>query len=123
MRLDAVSDLTLAAFLLAASWDDLYTFLGLPLPRPEFYAQLLGAALVAVAVVEWKLAGKAAQREVAFGVAVGRVIGAVVLIVWLASGELGLDAHGAVLLWSIAGALVLEAILHTRIWLSLRDRP
>jgi hypothetical protein len=52
MRLDAVCDAALALFLLASSWDGLCEFLGLPLPKPAFYAQLLGVALVALAIVE-----------------------------------------------------------------------
>ena len=115
MRLDAVSDLTLAAFLLASSWDALYEFLALPLPEPAWYAQLLGVALVALASIEWSVAGRAGQREVAGGVAVGRALGAVVLAVWLASGKDGADVHGDIILWSIAGTLALEAVLHARV--------
>ena len=48
MRLDALCDASLAVFLLAATWDGLYDFLGLPLPHPPFYAQLLGVALLAL---------------------------------------------------------------------------
>jgi len=119
MRLDAVSDLTLAAFLLAASWDALFEFLGLPLPEPAFYAQLLGVALVALAIVEWSVSDGAGRREVARGVAAGRALGAIVLAVWLSSGRAEIDFHGEVLLWSIAGTLALEAVLHAAV--SRRD--
>lgn len=116
LRLDAVSDLTLAAFLLASSWDALFDFLGLPLPQPAWYAQLLGVALVALAAIEWLVAGRAGQREVAAGVALGRALGAAVLAAWLASGKDRADPHGDIILWSIAGTLALEAALHTRVW-------
>jgi len=112
LRIDAVSNGSLAAFFLSASWDGLFEFFGLPLPRPAFYAQLLGAGLVAVALLEWTLAGTAAARSVAFAVAVGSAVGAAILVVWLASGETGADPHGAVVLWSAAGFLALAAAVH-----------
>ena len=112
MRLDALCDASLAVFLLAATWDGLYDFLGLPLPDPPFYAQLLGVALLALAILEWGIAGRPGQREVALGVAVGSALGALVLAVWLASGETGADSHGAVVLWSAAGFLALAAAVH-----------
>lgn len=121
LRLDAVSDAVLALFLLAASWDRLYEALGLPVPEPAFYAQLVGAALVALAAIEWSAAGGSAQRLVARGVAAGRFLGAAVLAAWLLAGTLELESHGAVVLWSIAGSLALEGILHARVW--LRDSP
>lgn len=116
MRLDAVCDAALALFLLASSWDGLYEFLGLPLPKPAFYAQLLGVALVALAIVEWTIAGRPGHREVAGGVAIGSTLGAVVLVVWLASGRVEGDGHGEIILWTIAAFLALEAGLHARTW-------
>ena len=112
LRIDAVSNASLAALFLAASWDELFEFFGLPLPRPAYYAQLLGAALAAVALLEWRLAGTAAARAVAAAVAVGSALGAGILVVWLASGETGADWHGVVVLWSAAGFLALAAIVH-----------
>ena len=61
LRVDAVSNALLAVFLLAATWDSLYDLAGLPLAEPPIYAQLLGAALVAFAIVEWKAAGTPTQ--------------------------------------------------------------
>jgi hypothetical protein len=112
LRVDAVSNASLAALFLAASWDELFEFFGLPLARPAYYAQLLGAALLAVAVLEWQLAGTAAARAVAGAVAVGSALAAAVLIVWLAAGETGADSHGLVVLWSAAGFLALAAAIH-----------
>ena len=40
LRIDAVSNASLAALFLAASWDDLFEFFGLTLPQPAWYAQL-----------------------------------------------------------------------------------
>jgi hypothetical protein len=116
-RLDAVCDAVLAVFLLASSWDGLYEFLGLPVPKPALYAQLLGAALVAFAIVEWRLAGRPGSRELAGGVAVGSALAVAILVVWLLSGRVVGDAHGEVILWFVAAFLALEAGLHARTWL------
>jgi hypothetical protein len=112
LQIDAVSNASLAALFLAASWDDLFDFFGLPLPQPAWYAQLLGAALVAVAILEWRLAGTVAARATAGAVAVGSSLAAGILVVWLAVGETGADSHGLVVLWSAAGFLALAALLH-----------
>jgi hypothetical protein len=116
LRLDAICDALLAAFLLAATWDQLYDFLGLPLPEPPFYAQLLGVALLALALVEWGIAGRPGQREVALGVAVGSALGALVLAVWLVRGDTGAEERGIVILAFVAAFLALEAGLHARTW-------
>ena len=113
LRIDAVSNGILAGFLLAATWDALYDFFGLPLPEPPFYAQLLGAALVAFAIVEWALAGTPAQRAVTFAAAVGSAIAAAVLVVWLLAADTDLDTHGEIALWSVAAFLAAAAVVHT----------
>jgi hypothetical protein len=112
LRIDAVSNASLAALFLAASWDGLFEFFGLPLPRPAYYAQLLGAALVAVAVLEWRLAGTMAASAVAGAVAVGSALAASILVIWLVSGGSGADSHGLVVLWSAAAFLALAAAVH-----------
>ena len=116
MRLDAGCDAALAVFLVASTWDALYEFLGLPVPKPAFYAQLLGVALVALAIVEWTIAGRPGQREVAGGVAVGSSLGASVLVVWLVSDRVNAELQGKVILWAVAAFLGLEAALHARGW-------
>jgi hypothetical protein len=112
LRIDAVSNASLAALFLAASWDELFEFFNLPLPQPAWYAQLLGAALVAIAVLEWRLAGTVAARATAGAVAIGSALAAGILVVWLAAGESGADSHGLVVLWSAAAFLALAAGLH-----------
>jgi hypothetical protein len=121
-RLDAVCDAALALFLLSSTWDDLYEFLGLPVPKPAFYAQLLGAALLAFAIVEWTIAGRPGSREVAGGVAVGSALAVAILVVWLVSGRVRGDTHGEVILWFVAAFLALEAALHARTWVRGRGR-
>jgi hypothetical protein len=113
LRVDAVSNAALAVFLLAATWDWLYDFFGLPLPEPPFYAQLLGAALVAFAIVEWALAGSPAERAVTLAAAVGSAIAAGVLAIWLLAADTNLDTHGEVALWSVAAFLAAAAVVHT----------
>lgn len=120
-RLDALCDAVLAVFLLAASWDGLYEFLGLPVPKPAFYAQLLGAALVALSILEWTIAGRPGVREVAGGVAVGSALAAAILVVWLLAGRVVADVHGEVILWFVAAFLAFEAALHARTWLRGRS--
>jgi hypothetical protein len=112
LRIDAISNASLAALFLAASWDGLFELFGLPLPRPAYYAQLLGAALVAVALLEWRLAATAAAGAVAGAVALGNGAAAGILVVWLAAGETGADSHGVVVLWSAAAFLALAAGVH-----------
>jgi hypothetical protein len=112
LRVDALSNAALAVFLLAATWDRLYEFLGLPVPEPPFYAQLLGAALVAFAILEWALAGSPAEAAVTFAAAVGSTIAAAVLAIWLLWGDSQLDLHGEIGLWSVAGFLAAAAIIH-----------
>jgi hypothetical protein len=112
LRIDAVSNASLAALFLAASWDGLFEFFGLPLAQPAWYAQLLGAALVAVAILEWRLAGTAAARATAGAVAIGSALAAGILVVSLAADESGADSHGIVVLWSAAAFLALAAVLH-----------
>jgi hypothetical protein len=113
LRVDAVSNATLAAFLLAATWDALYDFFGLPIAEPPIYAQLLGAALVAFAIVEWALAGTPAERSVTFAAAVGSALAAAVLAVWLLVADTDLDTHGEIALWSVAAFLAAAAVVHT----------
>ena len=107
LRIDAVSNASLAALFLAASWDGLFEFFGLPLPRPAYYAQLLGAA-----ILERQLAGTAAARPVAGAVAIGSALAAAILVVWLAAGETGADSHGIFVLWFAAVFLAVAAALH-----------
>ena len=121
LRIDAFSNAALAVFLLAATWDALYDFFGLPLAEPPIYAQLLGAALVAFAIVEWKLAGTTAERAVTLAAAVGSAIAAGVLAIWLLLADTGLDTHGLVALWSVAAFLAAAAIVHTVVLIRARE--
>jgi hypothetical protein len=120
LRVDAISNGSLAFFLLAASWDSAYEALGLPPPEPPWYAQLLGAALVAFALVEWTLAGTAGARAVTFAASVGSALAAGILAVWLIAGESGADTHGLVALWSVVAFLAAAAAVHAVVLLRTR---
>jgi hypothetical protein len=120
LRLDAVSNASLAAFLLAATWDALYDFFGLPVPDPPFYAQILGAVLVAFAILEWGLADTPVQQIVTLAAAVGSALAAVILAVWLLASGTDLDTHGLVALWSVAGFLALTAAIHAAVLIRAR---
>jgi hypothetical protein len=120
LRLDAVSNASLAAFLLAATWDALYDFFGLPVPDPPFYAQILGAVLVAFAILEWGLADTPVQQIVTLAAAVGSALAAVILAVWLLASGADLDTHGLVALWSVAGFLALTAAIHAAVLIRAR---
>ncbi len=109
LRIDAVSNASLALFLLAATWDGLYEFFSLPVPEPAFYAQILGAVLVSLAILEWVLAGTPAERTVIFAAAVGSSLAALILAAWLLTTDTELDSHGLVALWSITAFLVIAA--------------
>jgi peptidoglycan/LPS O-acetylase OafA/YrhL len=112
LKLDAVSNGSLALFLLASSWDELFEFFGLPVPEPAFYTQLLGAALIAFAIVEWGLAGRRGEEVVTLSAGVGSGLAAAILVVWLLAGETGADTHGLVALWSVAAFLAIAAAAH-----------
>jgi hypothetical protein len=112
LRVDALSNAALALFLLAATWDRLYELLGLPVAEPPFYAQLLGAALVAFAIIEWALAGSAAESAVTFAAAVGNALAAAVLAAWLLFADTDLDTHGLIGLWSVVAFLAAAAVIH-----------
>ena len=112
LRVDALSNLSLAAFLLAASWKGLYRFFGFPVAEPAWYAQILGAVLVAFALVEWLLAGTEAEPAVTLAASVGSALAAGILAVWLAAGESGADTHGVIALWSVVAFLLAAAVVH-----------
>jgi hypothetical protein len=122
LRLDALSNASLALFLLASSWDTLFEAFGLPLPDPAFYAQLLGAALVAFSITEWTLAGTPGERAVTLAAGIGSALAACILVAWLASGETEADTHGLVALWSIAAFLAIAAVVHAIVLLVAKRR-
>jgi hypothetical protein len=84
-------------------------------PKPAFYAQLLGAALIGFAVIEWRLASRPGQREVALGGAAASALGGAILFVWLVSGRIEPELQGEILLWLLVVLLAAAAVLHARL--------
>lgn len=117
---DAAVDLALGLPLVFFS-RDLAAWLGLPEPRPPFYASILGAVLIGIGValvIECR-----GTRLRAGGLGLGGALsinlcGAVVLAVWLAGGALELPPRGRVLLWAVVivvgGLSALELSLYSR---------
>jgi peptidoglycan/LPS O-acetylase OafA/YrhL len=120
LRLDAVVDAVFAVIFLMASWDGLYRALGVPLPKPAFYAQLVGAMLAALAALEWRLASGPRRSDALVGVAIWTALAAVILIIWLATGHVHEKTRGDVILWALAASLGVLAPLHLRL---LRREP
>jgi hypothetical protein len=110
--MDALFDAAMGLLLLSASWDGLFEALGLPVARPAFYAQLAGGLLLAYAFLLWHDGG--ARRLVAATAGVN-ALGVVVIVVWLLSGDLGAETLGEVLLWLVAAALAVFAVLELRL--------
>lgn len=117
---DAAVDLALGLPLVFFS-RDLAALLGLPEPRPPFYASILGAVLVGIGValiIECR-----GTRLRSGGLGLGGALsinlcGAVVLAAWLARGALELPLRGRVLLWAVVivcgGLSALELSLFAR---------
>ncbi|MFO7590401.1 MAG: hypothetical protein R6X23_05815 [Acidimicrobiia bacterium] len=104
--------------MLAATWADLYDTLDIPQPLPWVYAQLFGALLLGAAWMAWKAADDVAQgRTVAQGLAIFDAIGAVVIIVWLASDDIGVPDGGSLGSWifiATAAGMAVLAVLQGR---------
>jgi hypothetical protein len=100
---DAAVDLALGLPLVFFS-RELASALGLPEPRPPFYASILGAVLVGIGlamIIECR--GTRLRRG---GLGLGgaltiNICGAAVLALWLAGGALELSLRGRVLLWAV----------------------
>jgi hypothetical protein len=117
---DAVIDIGLGLPLLFLS-GELAALLGLPEPRPPFYASILGALLVGIGIA--MIIECRGTRLRSGGLGLGgaltiNVCGAVALAVWLARGTLELPLRGSILLWAtvviVGGLSVLELSLYSR---------
>jgi hypothetical protein len=114
LRARALAEFLLAFVLLAASWEQLYDVLSLPTAQPELFAQIAGAAMLALSYLLW-IAPRYSRltHAVALAVAFADVLAAVVLLAWLLRG----DVDGA-LLWALvplsAAAAVVEGVIASR---------
>lgn len=111
LRADAILYALFGVLLLAASWEALFDALDLPHPQPALWTQIAGTLLLALAYLLWisprdvRLA-----HAVALAAAFANAVAAVVVVAWLAFGELDVGALGTALLALIALACAAFAI-------------
>jgi hypothetical protein len=120
---NAVLDFLAGLLLLSGTWDGLWDALDLPQGKPALFVQVGGAALVGWAYLLWRASDAPALRaSVALAAAIADGLAAVVVLVWLVSGELPdyVDALGTILL--IALVVVLGGFAALKAWVA-RERP
>lgn len=106
LRADAVFDAALGVLLVSATWDGLYAALDLPHAAPELLVQIAGVLLLAFAYLLWIAPeGRDLRRRIALAAAVANLASALVIVVWLINGELGVGALGTALLALVAAVL------------------
>jgi hypothetical protein len=115
---NAVFDLAAGLLLLTGTWDGLWDALDLPQGQPALFVQVGGAALLGWAYVLWRAADDPALRTpVALPAAVADGLAALVVLIWLVTGELpdDVDALGTILLIALVVVLGAFAVLKARI--------
>jgi hypothetical protein len=115
---NAVFDLAAGLLLLTGTWDGLWDALDLPQGQPALFVQVGGAALLGWAYVLWRAADEPPLRTpVALAAAVADGLAALVVAIWLVSGELpdDVDALGTILLIALVVVLGVFAALKARI--------
>ncbi len=111
MRANAVFFALAGLLLLVATWNGLYDLLRLPIAQPEVFTQLAGAVLIGFAyVLSTTPDNPAMLRPVATGVAVANGLAALVILVWLVTGKLGIGGFGDVIF--VVSLLVLAALAY-----------
>jgi hypothetical protein len=120
---NAVFDLAAGLLLLTGTWDGLWDALDLPQAQPALFVQVGGAALLGWAYVLWRAADEPPLRApFALAAAVADGLAALVVVIWLVTGELpdDVDALGTILLIALVVVLGAFAALKARI---ARERP
>jgi hypothetical protein len=115
---NAVFDLAAGLLLLTGTWDGLWDVLDLPQGQPALFVQVGGAALLGWAYVLWRAADEPPLRTpVALAAAVADGLAALVVVIWLVTGELpdDVDALGTILLIALVVVLGVFAALKARI--------
>jgi hypothetical protein len=118
LRANAVFDLAAGLLLLTGTWDGLWDALDLPQGQPALFVQVGGAALLGWAYVLWRAADEPPLRApVALAAAVADGLAALVVLIWLVTGELpdDVDALGTILLIALVVVLGAFAVLKARI--------
>jgi hypothetical protein len=111
MRANAVFFALAGLLLLVATWQGLYDLLSLPIAQPEVFSQLGGAVLIGFAYVLSTAPDNTGMlRPVARGAAVANALAALVILVWLVTGKLGIGGLGDVIF--VAALLILAALAY-----------
>ncbi len=108
--LDAVLDLLLGIVLLLSPFTTFYSALQLPQPQPALYGQLLGVALIGLALLLWQ-ATVNGQLTVAVARTVGQVnlVSAVLIVAWMLMLDLPVQGAGKIWLPVLAAVLAFFA--------------
>lgn len=115
LRADAIFDALMGVLLLLARNDTLFERLGLPIAQPEVFTQMLGGLLIGFAVLLWEApTHPILERHIGRVAGAVNVVGAVLLALWLLTGELDIPARGQVLLWASAAILAAFAAVESR---------
>jgi hypothetical protein len=120
---NAVFDLLAGLLLLMGTWDGLWDALDLPQGQPALFVQVGGATLVAWAYLLWRAADEPPLRaSVARAATLADGLAALVVLIWLVTGELpdDVDALGTILLIALVVVLGAFAVLKARV---ARERP
>jgi len=112
---NAVFDGLIGALLVLAPTSGLFDGLGLPVAEPELYTQIAGGLLLVFAVLLWEApTDPVLERHVGRAAAAANVLGAVVLALWLISGELDASRRGEGFLWIVTLAVAVLAAFEAR---------
>ncbi|WP_420998003.1 hypothetical protein ACKI2N_010395 [Cupriavidus sp. 30B13] len=108
--LDALLQLLLGIVLLLSPFTTLYSALQLPQPQPPLYGQLLGVALIGLALLLWQ-ATINGQLTVAVARTVGQVnlVSAVLIVAWMLMLDLPVQGAGKIWLPVLAAVLAFFA--------------
>jgi hypothetical protein len=123
LRANAVFDFAVGLLLLTGTWDGLWDALDLPQGQPALFVQVGGAALLGLAYLLWQSADQPSLRaRVSHAAAGADGLAAVIVLVWLVTGELPdyVDAFGTILLIALVVVLGVFAVLKAGIG---RARP
>ena len=118
LQANAGFDLAAGLLLLMGTWDGLWDALDLPQGQPALFVQVGGAGLLGFAYLLWRAADESPLRApVALAAAGADGLAALVVLVWLVTGELpdDVDALGTILLIALVVVLAVFAVLKARI--------
>jgi hypothetical protein len=121
---DAVINLVLGVVLLLFC-PAVVVWLGIPPSSTSFYANILGAVLIGIAIaLVISAAGEKSHRTTGLGV-LGAIsinlCGGTALALWLIFGELEIPARGSIALWSLVAILIVVSLAELLRWGRVRN--